>query len=227
MVAGGLSVSMIADVDLLIALYGEDGPFSAWRILSVDDCGSAPVTATVPRLLPAASVMEHMPLVRSLAIDNDNRLVSFDGQPWHHGGWQYSAVGSFITDIAYGLEMTYPGFAKRAIPEYRDLLRKALPVAPDTTLAVTRAPEGVDKWRISAADEVARGLGIVGLDDPAPGKFSFHFRDVLGELNSLLLYKLNGFDQSQVVWDVPDTQTSVGRSTKVVLCDSQLSLALF
>jgi len=204
LVAGGLSVSLFADLDLLISLYGEKGLFSAWRVLSVDDCGSVQVTASVPNLQPAATIMKQMPDVRCHAIDGDSRLVAFGGGPWHHAGWQFSAVGSFITDVAYDLELKYPGFAKRAIPEYREMLRKASPVPPDSKLTVTRAPQGVDKWRLSTADEIARGLGIVEQDQQAPDQFTFCFREVMGELNSQLLYKLNGVDHSQVVWEVAD-----------------------
>jgi hypothetical protein len=50
LVAGKLPLSLIADVDLLISLYGVKGPLSIWRILSVDDCGSVPVDAPVPRV---------------------------------------------------------------------------------------------------------------------------------------------------------------------------------
>lgn len=223
----GLSASLMTDVDLLIALYGESGPFSAWRVLSVDDCESVPVSAEVPSLLPASTVMKHMPDVRCFAIDDDNRLVSYDGKPWRHAGWNYSAVGWFITEVAYGLDMVYPGFAKRAIPELREKLRKALPLPPDTKLNVTRAPAGVDKWRIATADEIARGLGLVDADEPAPSQYSFYFREVLGELNSLLLYKLNGFDLSQVIWNGLDDQAAPVTAAHNVTCESQLSFSLF
>jgi hypothetical protein len=223
----GLSASLMADVDLLIALYGESGPFSAWRVLSVDDCGSAPVAASVPSLLPASSVMEHMPDVQCFAIGDDNRLVSYDGKPWRHAGWNYGAVGWFITEVAYSLDMVYPGFAKRAIPELREKLRKALPLPPDTKLNVTRAPAGVDKWRIATADEIARGLGLVDANEPAPSQYSFYFRDVLSELNSLLLHKLNQFDLSQVIWEVLDDQVALVTAAHTVTCESQLSFSLF
>jgi hypothetical protein len=225
LVAGGLSVSLYANVDLLIALYGEDGPFSAWRVLSADDCGSVSVTAAVPRLLPASQVMKQMPGVRCHAIDGHSRLVSLDGQAWHHAGWQYSAVGSFITEVAYGIEMVHPGFAKRAIPEYRDMLRKASPVSPDTKLTITRAPDGVGKWAVASADELARAVGVAAADQSAPDQFSFYFRDVLGELSSQLLYKLEGLDRSQVVWDVP--ASGLASAVPISDCSSQFSLSLF
>jgi hypothetical protein len=227
LVADGLTVSLIGDVDLLIALYGESGPFSAWRILSIDDCGSVPQVASVPSLLSANKVMEHMPDLRCFSIDDENRLVSYDRKPWTHAGWNYNAVGSFITEVAYGLDMLSPGFAKRAIPEVREKLRKASPLPPDTKLIVTRAPAGVDKWRIGTADEIARGLGLVGQTEPAPSRYSFHFREVLGELNSLLLYKLNGFDQSQVVWNISDAQASPITAAPNAEREPQLSFALF
>lgn len=228
LVSGELPVSLFADVDLLISLYGEKGPFSIWRILSVDDCFSVPVDAPVPRLLPATAVMERMPEVRCRAIDSDNRLVAIGTDPWHHAGWQYSAVGSFITKVAYPREMEFPGFAKRAIPHFREIARTARPAPRETKVNVTRAPEGVNKWRLSTADEMARGLGIVGGDEPAPETFSFCLGEVMGELNGPLLYKLGGFDQSQVVWEVPDDSViaEAPQSPLLVHDDSQLSLEL-
>jgi len=224
-VAGGLSVSLHADVDVLIALYGEDGPFSLWRVLCVDDCGSMPLTASVRRLLPAAQVMKQMPGIRCHAIDGENRLISFDGKPWHHAGWQYNAVGSFITELAYDLEMAFPGFAKRAIPKYRDMLRNASAVPPETKLIVSRAPAGASTWAVASADELARAIGVVNGEQAAPEQFSFLFRDVLGEQSSQLLYKLASLDRSQVVWDVPAIE--LASDTPAPVCSSQFSLSLF
>jgi hypothetical protein len=221
----GLSVSLHADVDVLIALYGEDGPFSLWRVLSVDDCGSTPLQASVPRLLPAAHVMEQMPDVRCHAIDGQSRLVSLDGKPWHHAGWQYNAVGSFISEVAYDLEMAFPGFAKRAISEYRDTLRNASAVPSDTKLNVYRAPGGASKWAVASADELARAIGVAKGEQTAPDQFSFLFRDVLGEQSNQLLYKLASLDRSQVVWDVP--ATNLASHTPAPVCSSQFSLSLF
>ncbi|CAN7792316.1 hypothetical protein [Caballeronia sp. dw_19] len=228
LVAGGLSVSLFADIDLLIALYGEEGPFSLWRVLSVDDCGPVSISASVPRLLPAAKVMDQMPDLRCHAIDGDSRLVSFDGQPWHHAGWQYSAVGSFITEVAYRLEMVHPGFAKRAIPEYRDTLRKASPVPPDTKLTVSRAPEGVDKWRLSTADEIAQGLGLVSEGEDAPATFSFEFSAITGENPRSNLYSLGRLAREQVKWEVPQTsEVSPGADeTDASMGSQQLALVL-
>ena len=228
LVAGGLSVSLYANVDLLIALYGEDGPFSAWRVLSADDCGSVSVTASVPRLLPANQVMKQMPGVRCHALDGHSRLVSLDGQPWHHAGWEYNAVGLFISEVAYDVEMAYPGFAKRAIPRYRDMLRNAPPLPLDTKLSISRAPAGVDKWAVSTVDEIAQAVGIAGTERSAPGEFSFYFRDALGDSNSQVLFKLNGLNRSQVNWDLPDdVAIAAVQSERALLgANAQLSFSL-
>jgi hypothetical protein len=223
--AGGLSVSLHGDVDLLIALYGEGGPFSLWRVLTVDDCGSVPVTAPVPRLLPAAQVMRQMPDVRCHAIDGENRVVSFDGKPWHHAGWQYNAVGSFITDLAYDLDMAHPGFAKRAIPEYRDMLRKASPVPRDTALTILRAPEGVSKWAVASADELAQGIGIVASGQDAPQEYRCLFGELLADAEANLLYKLGHLDRSQITWDVRLDESTNEPPREA--CKEQFSLSLF
>ncbi|WP_090812823.1 hypothetical protein [Paraburkholderia tuberum] len=143
-VGGQADVSLHGDAALLEAIYGESGALSAWRVLREHDCSSVPVAADLKLPSRASSALDRMPAVRCYKIDDENRLVSFDGQPWENAGWQYSAIGSFITDVAYPIEMEAAGFAKAAIPVYRELMRNAAPLPGETVIEITRLPQGLE-----------------------------------------------------------------------------------
>jgi hypothetical protein len=202
-VSGQAELSLHADAALLEAIYGEKGALSVWRVLSEHDCSSVLVDRDLKLASRSPTALERMPAVRCYRIDDENRLVSFDGQPWENAGWQYSAIGSFITDVAYLLEMEAPGFAKLAIPTYRELLTKAEPLPAETVVNVTRMPEGVEEYCGRVADELAGYLGLAD-DGRAPAQFSFRFGDVPAEPRGSAMYKLCGLRSQQVTWTVPE-----------------------
>ncbi|CAD6559284.1 hypothetical protein ACFQ3P_33030 [Paraburkholderia sabiae] len=205
-VSGKAEVSLVADAALLEVIYGENGPLSVWRVLEVNDCSSVTVDDDVKLPSRSPSAMDSMPAVRCYKIDDEHRLVSLDGKPWENAGWQYSAVGSFITDLAYEREMDAPGFAKRAIPAYRDVLRNADLLPAQTVIDVTRSPEGVEEHRARVADELAVYLGLADTEGRAPARFSFRFSDVPSEPRSSAMYKLCLLCSLQVSWSVPDVK---------------------
>ncbi|EIN00045.1 hypothetical protein WQE_16014 [Paraburkholderia hospita] len=205
-VSGKAEVSLIDDAALLEAIYGEKGPLSVWRVLAVNDCSSVVVDDDVKLPTRSASAMDRMAGVRCYKIDDENRLVSLDGQPWENAGWQYSAVGSFITDVAYEREMDVPGFAKRAIPAYRDVLRNADALPAHTVIDVTRSPDGVEEYRARVADELAVILGLADAEGRAPAQFSFRFGDVPAEPRGTAMYKLCHLCSQQVNWSLPEAK---------------------
>jgi hypothetical protein len=152
-------------------------------------------------------------------------LVALDTQAWHQAGWQYSAVGDFITDVAYAVEMEAPGFAKRAIPAFRDVLRNAKPLPPETGIVVTRLPEGVDDHYARTADDLARGLGLADSEGVAPEQFRFCFGDIPVDPDGMMLYRLCGLHREQVSWSVPDQETAVDAVRPAMQTDlTQLAL---
>jgi hypothetical protein len=189
---------------LLESIYGESGELSAWRILREHDCSSVPVVTDLDLPSRDPSALERMPAVRCYKIDDENRLVSFDGKPWVNAGWQYSAIGSFITEVAYPLEMEAPGFAKAGIPAYRDLLTGADRLPDDTVINVTRLPVGVEDYCAHLADELAVYLGAADPQGQAPAQFSFRFGDVPAEPRGSAMYKLCNLRDQQVMWAIPD-----------------------
>ncbi|KXV16518.1 hypothetical protein CR51_00915 [Caballeronia megalochromosomata] len=224
LVVGTLSVSLHADIDLLLAIYGYSGPISAWRVLKEYDCGTVQIDLTVPSASKVA--MERMPQVRCHSIDRENRLIAIGSAPWRHAGWQYNAIGSFITDLAYPMEMEASGFAKKAIPAFRDAVRGASALPAATRITVTRSPEGEDAWRVRKADEIARTLGIAN-GERAPDVFSFAFGDLLQrEDTDQLLYGLGGLSDAQAQWEVPVTREGAAPDPVFFDAGSQLSLCL-
>ncbi|SAK57721.1 hypothetical protein AWB76_02501 [Caballeronia temeraria] len=222
---GGLTVSLHADIELLLSIYGNAGPLSVWRILKEYDTGTVQIDVPVP--LASKTAMERMPEVRCHAIDRDNRLIAIGVAPWRHAGWQYNAIGSFITDVVYSIEMEAPGFAKKAIPAFRDTVRTASTVPAATRITVTRSPEGEDKWRIRSAGELAQRLGMAADGESASDVFSFAFGDLLGrEDTGQLLYGLGGLSDAQAHWDVPVSREGVAPDPAFFAADVQLSLCL-
>ncbi|MEM5373369.1 hypothetical protein V4C53_46645 [Paraburkholderia azotifigens] len=156
-----------------------------------------------------------MPAVRCYRIDDEHRLVSLGGMPWENAGWQYSAIGSFITDVAYPAEIEAPGFAKLAIPVYRELMANAGPLPAETVVDVTRMPAGLEEYCGCVADELAGYLGIADEDGRAPERFSFRFGEVPTEPRGSAMYKLCGLRSQQVTWTVPEdapSTTAVGET---------------
>ncbi|MBN3754267.1 hypothetical protein G3N95_15045 [Paraburkholderia sp. Tr-20389] len=207
-VSGKAGVSLFADAALLEVIYGENGPLSVWRVLEVNDCSSVAVDDDVKLPSRSPSVMDRMPAVRCYKIDDEHRLVSLDGQAWENAGWQYSAIGSFITDVAYPLEMEAPGFAKAAIPVYRELMVNAGPLPAETVVDVTRMPAGLEEYCGRVADELAGYLGIADDNGRAPERFTFRFGEVPAEPRGSAMYKLCGLRSQQVTWTVPQDAPS-------------------
>jgi hypothetical protein len=107
-----------------------------------------------------------------------------------------------VTDVAYVRELEFPGFAAKAIPIVRDILRDPEPVPGETRVTVRRdASNG--RWHRQSADELARLLGLAAEGAQAPEEFSFKFSQLSGEAEQDLKYKLCSLDASQVHWDVP------------------------
>ncbi|MFL9911968.1 hypothetical protein [Paraburkholderia sp. RL17-337-BIB-A] len=222
---GEVAVSLVADTTLLSAIYGEKGPLSLWRVLDVNDCSSVVVDADLALPARSAFAMDRMPEVQCYAVGRENRLVSIDAHPWHEAGWQYKAVGDFITGVAYAVETEAPGFAKRAIPAFRDILRSANPLPNETGIVIARLPEGVDDHYARTADELARGLGLADAEGRAPAQFRFRLGDIPVDPDGLLLYRLCGLRREQVTLSVPKQEDAVEALRPVAHTDlTQLAL---
>jgi hypothetical protein len=194
---GEVSVFLHDDIDMIMAVYGVKGPLAPWRILAHGEC------LTVPKLHLAAPVRAgsvSFPPARVYKLDDQELVVQVGAAPWEHGGWSYSVVGNYVTDVAYVLELQKTGSAKRSISAFRDLC-EAAPHLPDgTRMQITRSPADVNKWNLEQADKLATALGLVAEGQPAPETFICNLVDVVA---AKALYSLIHLNKSQVLWDVP------------------------
>ncbi|QMI49913.1 hypothetical protein [Burkholderia sp. MBR-1] len=198
-ISAGLKVDLARDTDLVLALYGVDGPFSPWRILGDSFLDTVRFEPDTP---PRRRKQARMPKIRCFAIDSENRLVSFDGGPWRCSGWAYSTVQELITEILYPLELLEPGHAKKALPILRTQVSEAPQLPHETRVEIHRSPPGVPSWKIRTADTLAEILGICAETEAAPTRFSFHICDLANKENGTS--HLSHLDHDQVRWHVPD-----------------------
>jgi hypothetical protein len=200
---GEVSVCLHDDIALILAVYGVKGPLAPWRILAQGEC----LTAPQPHL--AAPVrngsMSVLP-ARVYKLDDQELVVQIGAAPWQHGGWSYSVVGNYVTDVAYALELQKTGSAKRSISEFRDLCESAPPLPDGTRVQITRSSADVNKWNLDQADKLATALGLIAEGQPAPETFACTLADVIA---ANALYSLVHLNKMQVMWDVP-VETEAG-----------------
>lgn len=197
--AGSLTVSLHADVDLLLALYGQSGPLSAWRVLGHVHCSKATLTVDPVRNVKA----DRMPRVRAFRLDENEVVVSINGSQLRCAGWDYNAVGSFL-DLAYEHELHAPGWGKTAIPWYRALLRQAPQLPAETLVFIQRdlEDEKVHGWRVETLNRVAAAAGVADADGNAPMEFCFQLHKLGGDEQRL--YDLRSIPREQVLFEVTD-----------------------
>lgn len=221
--AGKLEVSLHADIDLLLSIYGYGGPVSAWRLLKESDCSGTQFSVPTPTSVKTA--MDRMPQVRCHTLGQHSVLISMDSGPWRNAGWQYNAVGAFVEDVAYPVEMETPGFAKKAIPAFREALSAATALPNATRITVRRV--GADKWALGRVDEVAQGLGLVEAEKSAPDVFSFTYGEVCERKDDQLMYRFCNLSEDQATWDVAEKQEGAAPSPADLNAADQMSLSLF
>jgi len=158
---GENTYQLYADVDLLVALYGVQGPFSPWRILDHSDYRTLGDTSLGPAAngyLGKAKV--ESPTIVAYKLDDENRLVKINDAPFHHAGWQYSAVGAFIADVACDAEMQQAGSAKKMIPAFRETLNAAPELPMGVRVAIRRITEDASDYARREAGKLAQIAGV-------------------------------------------------------------------
>lgn len=176
-------------------LYGTKGVFQPWRVLKHEHSLSNPAPG-----LGAPAQFNAMPHVsfRVLRINREDVLVKCGDAPWKHWGWQYSAVGKFIIDVAYQCEMQRTGSSKSLIEAFRDECQKASTVPDNTRLTITRNGDGVSSWHQESFDKIAQELGI-NAGQPVT-EFACTFEEV--QANENAARDLMHLKECQVSWDV-------------------------
>lgn len=185
------------DADILLALYGVKGPFSPWKILDHRNGRTLSDTSLAPAAngYPGKAKVE-APTIMAYKLDNENRLVKIGDAPFHHAGWQYSAVGAFITDVAYGLEMQCAGSAKKIIPAFRDTLNAAPELPVGVRIAIRRITEGSSNYSIRETEKLAKIAG-------ARADAERFVCDLSALAHSKSQHALRALAKNQVEWIMP------------------------
>lgn len=197
--AGSLVVSLFADIDLLLLLFGQEAPLSPWRAFDGELRCSSQILAVEPVRNVKA---ERLPRVRAYRLDAHEVVVSINGAPLRLDGWEYNSVGNFI-DVVYERELVSPGWGKTALPWYRELLRDAPTLPGDTHVFIQRDLEDEKQhgWRVETVNRVAVAAGVADENGQAPIAFGFELH-LLGD-DEQRLYDLRSIPKQQVFFDVP------------------------
>lgn len=150
--ASSLQVSLHADVDLLLALYGQSAPLFPWRALGHVHCSRQVLAVEPVRNVKA----DCMPRVRAYRTDKDDLVVSINGSPLRHAGWDYNAVGNFM-DLAYEHELQTPGWGKVAIPGIANCFGRRRAARRHTHLHPARSRRRERAWMADRDPEPSRG----------------------------------------------------------------------
>lgn len=191
--AGPVQVSLHRHADIIVALYGVGTGLPLWKLISglrglgQSDESLAPAIAKRSVAAPKATVF---------AIDKQNVVASIDRGPLKHLGWRYSAVGHYVTEIAYPIEMQCSFSAYKLIREFRDQCNEA-PELPDSTIITVTPANAEHSYYVENAKKFAVQLGLYASQDQVPATFETTF-GVVRELKEE--YLLSTLEDSQVQW---------------------------
>lgn len=198
--AGPVSLTLYENVDVFIAIYGNDGQLPPWKVFDAHYT----VGFLDERLIPAKTTGSLcIPSVKAFKIDKENVLLRSDDGKWHNAGWQYSAVGKFIHTTALDAELRRTGAAASTIASFRAscALAKELPSSTKIFVEVDKSSES---YRRDNAAKLAVMLKLCEDKDSAPRQFEVTFDQVV---KAGCEYNLTILDNDQVTWTVPDQET--------------------
>lgn len=195
---GTVTVSLHRDTDVILGLYGVGTGLSLWKVIRgkrglgyADESLAAPI----------AKREVAMPTAVAFAVDKENVVVSINGGPLKHMGWQYSAVGQYIREVAYPIEMQCSFSAYKLIREFRDICSEA-PELPDDTIITVAPMQTEHSYYLSSAKKLAVKLGLFASIEDVPETYETTFGAVR-EANEE--YTLSTLENDQVTWALAPT----------------------
>lgn len=216
--AGPVSLPLYQNVDVFIAIYGNDGQLPPWKVLERGHT----LASVNQRLVPAqASGGLHIPSVKAFKIDKENILIRSDDGKWQHAGWQYAAVGAFIHTTALEAELQRTGAATSTIAAFRAACATA-PALPTTTKISIEVGKSGEQYRRDNAAKLAVSLKRCADRSTAPEQFEVTFAEILA---ADCEYELTLLDNAQVTWSVPEQGvTTNGTHPQIAATCTQPSL---
>jgi len=217
--AGPVKVSLHRDVDLILGLYGVDTKLPVWKI--IDDLHG--LGYADESLAPKVGKRDiAIPSVVAYAVDNENVVVSLGNGPLKHMGWRYSAVGQYIVDVAYPIELQSSFSCYKLIQEFRDLCIAA-PELPDNTVITVSPAKSVYSYQQENAKKLAVQLRLYASVDAVPETYETTFGAVRDADERYLLSTLK---EGQVVWTLAPS-VDVGALNGIIASGSLHQQILF
>jgi hypothetical protein len=188
-----VTVSLHRDTDVITGLYGVGTGLSLWKVIKGKN-GLLYADETLAPPLVKRSVAT--PTAVAYAIDKDNVVVSIDGGPLKNMGWRYSAVGQYIREVVYPIEMQSSFSAYRLIREFRDVCNAATEL-PDNTIITVTPTNTEHSYYLSSAKKLAVRLGLAGSVEDVPETYETTFGAVREQSEEYLLSTL---EEGQMAW---------------------------
>lgn len=194
--AGPVTVSLHRDVDIITALYGVDSRLPIRKVVRNKN-GLGYADATLAPALHKKKVAT--PSVTAFALDDENVIVSIDGGPLKNMGWRYSAVGQYMLEVVYPIEMLSSLSAYKLIRQFRGKCDTASELSGDTIISVSPANTS-DSRCTDSAKKLAIKLGLCRSADTVSDNYETTLHSVRICEQTYLLSLL---DETQVTWSVP------------------------
>lgn len=200
---GPVTVSLHMDVDVIIGLYGIDTALPLWKVIDgLSGLGYADESLAAPVVKRTVT----MPTAIAYALDKENVVVSINGGPLKHMGWRYNAVGQFIRNEAYSIEMQSSFNAYKLIREFRDTCENA-PELPDSTVITVAPAKAEHSYYQENARKLAVKLGLFPSMELVPETYETTFGAVREMAEEYLLSTL---EEVQVTWALaPSTDVAM------------------
>lgn len=206
---GPVKVSLHRDVDVIIGIYGVETNLPIWKVIK----GLYGLGVAEKSLAPPVGKRDiRPPSVQAYAIDDDNIVVGLGSAPLQHWGWRYNAVGQYIRDVVFPIELQSGLSAYKLIREFRDTCNDA-PDLPDDTIITVTLTNIEHSCYLDRAKKLAVQLGLVKTVDDVPQSYETSFGLVRVKNEEYLLSTLGS---TQVAWTLPPSVNAtmlLGRAT--------------
>lgn len=189
------------DIDLVLALYGQDGIMRPWRALdhvqvqwdNPPEPGLGFADSTEFIEVPPHNIWR-------LAADGEELVGQIGDEPIHLVGWTYSAVGKFIMEKVFPLEMKQTGVARKLIQGFREACKVAVP-PPRGTMVTINVDAAAHAWNKEEATKIAQAVGSAG---------ESIFTCTIGEIEKAeMLNRIKYLSNEQVTFEIPAANAKV------------------
>lgn len=158
---GSLSLSLYANIDVVLSLFGVGAPLPAWLALQFAEVCTLPVEGfQLPVLAPAASSAAVLnPVYEVRLADQHHVLVREAGKTWRCWGYHYSAVQRFMERHCLKMEKVKRLSCVPAIKRFRELCEGAEALPADTLIELHKPGFAMAEHIVRTFYKVAEHVG--------------------------------------------------------------------